>query len=73
VLDGERSPRAVAEAVRQEIARQGRLQVDYIEVVDAETLEPGAPKGDRVLVAAAVYCGTTRLIDNNVIDVQSKE
>jgi len=73
VRGGERSPRAVADIVRREVVRQGRLQVDYIEVVDAETLEPVAPLAGRVVVAAAVYCGSTRLIDNIVIDVESKE
>jgi len=73
VRGGERSARAVAETVRGEIVGQGRLQVDYIEVVDAETLEPSAPLSGRVVVAAAVYCGDTRLIDNIVIDVESKE
>ena len=40
------------------------LKVDYVECVDAETLEPrrSIAKGSCVLVAA--YCGKTRLIDN---------
>ena len=40
------------------------LKVDYVECVDAETLEPRRriAKGTCVLVAA--YCGKTRLIDN---------
>ena len=40
------------------------LKVDYVECVDAETLEPRRciAKGSCVLVAA--YCGKTRLIDN---------
>ena len=40
------------------------LRVDYVECVDASTLEPRKKisKGCRVLVAA--YCGKTRLIDN---------
>ena len=40
------------------------LRVDYVECVDAETLEPRRriEKGCCVLVAA--YCGKTRLIDN---------
>jgi len=43
------------------------LVVDYVECVDAETLEPRKKvvKGCCVLVAA--YCGKTRLIDNRVI------
>ena len=43
------------------------LKVDYVECVDAETLEPAKriAKGCCVLVAA--YCGQTRLIDNQLI------
>ena len=43
------------------------LKVDYVECVDAETLEPRAriSKGCCVLVAA--FCGRTRLIDNVVL------
>ena len=43
------------------------LKVDYIECVDAETLEPRkrVDKGSCVLVAA--YCGKTRLIDNIIV------
>lgn len=43
------------------------LRVDYVECVDAETLEPRKKiaKGCCVLVAA--YCGKTRLIDNVVV------
>ncbi len=46
---------------------KGGLKVDYVECVDAETLEPRKKiaKGTTVLVAA--FCGKTRLIDNIVI------
>ena len=48
-------------------AGEVRLKVDYVECVDAETLEPRRriEKGCCVLVAA--YCGKTRLIDNVVV------
>jgi pantoate--beta-alanine ligase len=69
IAGGERSTRAVADAVRGEIVGQGRLQIDYIEIVDAETLEPAVPLEGRIVIAAAVYCGETRLIDNIVVEV----
>ena len=48
------------------LAKAG-LKVDYVECVDAETLEPRkrVAKGCCVLVAA--WCGKTRLIDNQLI------
>ena len=49
--------------LRRHLTKAG-LKVDYVECVDAETLEPRKKptKGCCVLVAA--YCGKTRLIDN---------
>lgn len=71
IARGERSTRAVADAVRSQIVAQGRLQVDYIEIVDAETLEPAVPLEGRVVIAVAVYCGDARLIDNIIVDVDA--
>ena len=53
-------------AAAKAIAKAG-LKVDYVECVDAETLDPRnkVAKGCCVLVAA--FCGKTRLIDNRVI------
>jgi len=68
IRGGERSPRIVAEAVRSEIVREGRLQMQYVEVVDAETLEIVAPLGGRIVIAVAAYSGQTRLIDNVVVE-----
>ena len=68
VSGGERSPRAVSEAVRSEIVRDGTLRPEYIEIVDAETLEPAVPLGGQIVIAVAVYCNQTRLIDNILID-----
>ena len=58
--------RDVLRVLRANLEKAG-LKVDYVECVDAETLEPrGKPaKGCCVLVAA--YCGKTRLIDNILI------
>ena len=43
------------------------LEVDYVECVDAETLEPRKRIGRGCCVLVAVFCGRTRLIDNVVI------
>lgn len=50
--------------VRDRLAALPGARVDYVRVVDAETLEPGpSPARCRVL-AAALFLGKTRLIDN---------
>jgi len=63
-------PRA-AESVRQlmrEVLEKHALKIDYVEIVDAGTLEPVTEEAARGNVALiAVYCGKTRLIDNRVL------
>ncbi len=44
-------------------------RVDYIEVVDAETLQPLVEIKGKILIALAVYIGKTRLIDNSVVTI----
>jgi pantoate--beta-alanine ligase len=39
-------------------------RVDYLEIVDAETMQPLAENRNPALMAAAVYFGDVRLIDN---------
>lgn len=53
--------------MRKMIESQGG-RIDYIHIVDAQTLEPVLQVKGRVLVALAVHIGSTRLIDNAVID-----
>lgn len=66
--------RSAQQALREglEILRQGHPnRIDYFEIVDAESLEPMVKlkKGGRAVIAAAVYFGRTRLIDNILIEV----
>ncbi len=57
-----------AEAVRREALEELEaaplLRVEYLEVVDPEHIRPVASIRGEVLVAAAVWAGSTRLIDN---------
>ena len=43
------------------------LKVDYVECVDAETLEPRRAIRPGTCVLVAAYCGKTRFIDNRVV------
>ena len=52
--------------VRKALEKAG-LKVDYVECVDAETLEPRKKIGKGCCVLAAAYDGRTRLIDNVLI------
>lgn len=54
---------------RQTVEQEPEARVDYVQVRDAQTLEPAARVGHgvEVVVALAVHLGRARLIDNMVI------
>lgn len=67
--DGERNGSRLAGIVRSAIETEPRARIDYISITDADTLEKLEKLDDRtVLIAAAVYFGKTRLIDNIVLN-----
>ncbi len=68
VRDGERRARLIIEAMRAHIAAAGPCEIDYIAAVDPETLEPVETIDRPCMFALAVRIGSTRLIDNLVLD-----
>jgi pantoate--beta-alanine ligase len=50
--------------VRETIASASLARIDYVDLVDAETLQPIDSVKANSLLAVAVYFGKTRLIDN---------
>jgi pantoate--beta-alanine ligase len=54
--------------IRRRIEQAPLAKVDYAVAVDPETLQPKEPKELPVLLAAAVFFGKTRLIDNILIN-----
>jgi pantoate--beta-alanine ligase len=48
------------------------IRIDYIAIVDPETLEPLEKIQSHMLIALAVYVGKTRLIDNVLIENSEK-
>ncbi len=67
---GERDAIKVKNAIIKNIQTEPLAQIDYVEVVDAETLEPVESIENSILVATAVYIGKTRLIDNFSKDLE---
>lgn len=61
---GEKNAAKVREAIIKNMETEPLAKVDYVEIVDAENLEPVQTIDVPVLVATAVYIGKTRLIDN---------
>lgn len=64
---GERDGAALIAAAREAMDADPRVRVDYVELVDAETLEPVQQVGQPALLAVAALLGKTRLIDNTVL------
>jgi pantoate--beta-alanine ligase len=68
-MEGERNPKRLAEAVRAQFEPEPLARLEYVGVVDAETMEKfdRIPEDRAVLIALAAHVGGTRLIDNIVI------
>lgn len=56
------------QAVIAQVATEPILKVQYVEAVDPETLTRPAHNGAPMLLAAAVFAGDTRLIDNILVE-----
>lgn len=66
---GERDPRKLVDQVTAEIRAEPMSNIDYVEIYGMPGLtEVASPIAGRVLLAVAVKFGTTRLIDNVVLE-----
>ncbi len=69
VRDGERNALKITEIVIQIIETEPLAKIDYVAVVDTETLEPVEKiTENEVLLAVAVHFGDVRLIDNTILN-----
>lgn len=64
VAAGERDAAKIVAGIRSVLEAEPLARIDYVEAVDPETLEPVGEVRGEVLVALAVFIGSTRLIDN---------
>jgi pantoate--beta-alanine ligase len=61
---GKKSAREIVDLARKVIGEAPLARIDYVEVVDVETLRPVEAVRPNSLLALAVFFGKTRLIDN---------
>lgn len=61
---GERSASAILAAARKVIEKSPLARIDYLELVNRDTLQPIEMAQPNSLIAVAVFLGQTRLIDN---------
>jgi len=71
VKDGVKDPRILIEEAIQKIEAAGG-RVDYVSIVDPETLDDLEEIQEKTLLAAAVYFGKARLIDNLLVDLNEE-
>ena len=64
VAAGERDAAKVIAGIRSVIGSEPLARIDYVEAVDPAGLEPVAEIRGDILIALAVFIGSTRLIDN---------
>lgn len=68
IRGGERGARALEGRIREKISLESQGVIDYVEVRDANDLSEITEITGPVIVALAVKFGTTRLIDNKVVE-----
>jgi pantoate--beta-alanine ligase len=62
--NGETNPARLRQLIVKKISTASRARIDYVEIADADSLQP-IPRADRnIVMALAVFFGPTRLIDN---------
>ncbi len=69
---GERDTKVIGREMRNILNEWGITRIDYISVVDPETLEDVEATRAGVVVAIAAWVGDTRLIDNMALGVGSE-
>lgn len=62
--EGERNAKKIVDAIKENLMTEPLARLDYVELVDALTMEKVEAVDRKVLVAVAAYVGKTRLIDN---------
>lgn len=70
IFEGERRAGKIAGMIRSRVTRNTSGRIDYVECVDAETLESLTRAGGKVMIALAVHFGKTRLIDNMIVNLR---
>ncbi len=65
---GERDAAVIIREIKRKL-KEDRVEIDYVEIVNPMTLEKTEKISGSALIAAAIFVGKTRLIDNAVIRV----
>ena len=68
MAETEKDAQKVVEAMKKNIETEPLAKIDYVEAVDAISMEPVKTLDGECMLAMAVYIGKTRLIDNTLLN-----
>jgi len=69
---GARDSTALRQLMEEHLSAVPLIHTDYLEIVDADSLQPVQKLSSSTLIAAAVFLGKTRLIDNRLLEPKTK-
>jgi pantoate--beta-alanine ligase len=70
VQSGQRDSGQIIERMKEMIDQEPLAQIDYVEIVDVENLDPVPKIENKALAALAVFIGKVRLIDNTILQME---
>ncbi|HHH81229.1 MAG TPA: pantoate--beta-alanine ligase [candidate division Zixibacteria bacterium] len=73
LLRGERDTEKIKNEMRKFLESAKLIKIQYIDIVDADTLKPLKNAQGRVMVALAAFLGRARLIDNIIVDLDKEK
>lgn len=68
IIEGETDASKIVSFIKSKIETEPLAKIDYVKAVDADSIKPIEEIKGKILIAAAVYLGKTRLIDNFIIE-----
>ncbi len=68
IQDGERRAEVIEERIKEKIRSESSGEIDYVEIRSIENLGKLTDITEPVVIALAVRFGTTRLIDNTIVE-----
>lgn len=68
IIEGETDASKIVSFIKSKIETEPLAKIDYVKAVDADSIKPIKEIKGKILIAAAVYFGKTRLIDNFIIE-----
>ena len=70
IVAGERSVNRLLHLIIQQFNYHPLLKLQYVQIVDVNTLQPLTAITDSFLIAIAAFCGKIRLIDNVIVTLK---